>query len=808
MGQRPIDNTTYHFFLLLAVLLLLGSCKSTKHLEQSQYLLVNNKVIMRSDHKVANRVEVRENLNKMIIQKPNTNAFDFLPFKTPLKLWRYNRRFYRLHNKPDSALPKSVERPVVLDTMLIQRTVQFMKTDLFNKGYYYAIVKDTYTVAHQKASVTYDITMGENYVINKVRYYIDDSEIEQIVRRSAGETILQKGKEFTYGLTADERSRITTEIRNNGYYKFTPDNITFVVDTVNKSLFRNIDDPFTSAIDFVSGQAEEKKKRTLDLEVHIHLVDDTNAFTKYRINSVHVYPDYINLNDLKDTSLITKTIDSIEFRYHKNYIHPRVLFEHIFMEPGTPYSQSDYDKTQAKLTELGIFQYVRILPHETRRNKGVLDYNIALSRAKKYDFSTLYELSSGSTYALGHSVGINFRDKNFMKGANLLTIGVNGGLELAYNDNIGHGFFEHFDRLTNYYGINASLDFPKFLAPIASSLFTNSNLPHTIIGGGDNVIDRINYFTLVNTSASFSYSWRESQTKTWTLSPAFINIINLPVKTDSFKNVLANNDYLKNSYKENFIEGENISFTFDNLEKKHSINYSYVKLGFEEAGALLAGINRLGGALNDLFKLQYAQYTKFDFDTRHYFTRPKSVFALRFYGGIGLPNGQSATLPYIKQYFSGGPYSLRGWRIRTLGPGSYYDTSGTSTSNQIDRTGDIKLELNGEFRFPITLLFSGAIKMNGALFADAGNIWLAHKDPAYPGGEFEFSTLAKTTAADMGIGTRFDIASFLTLRVDIAMPVKKPYLDGDGWVFNQIRFNSNSWRSDNLILNISIGYPF
>ena len=175
---------------------------------------------------------------------------------------------------------------------------------------------------------------------------------------------------------------------------------------------------------------------------------------------------------------------------------------------------------------------------------------------------------------------------------------------------------------------------------------------------------------------------------------------------------------------------------------------------------------------------------------------------------MGLPYGQSSTLPYIKQYFAGGPYSLRGWRIRTLGPGSYYDSK-TDTLNQIDRTGDIKLELNGEYRFPITPLFAGAVKMNGAVFADAGNIWLSKSDSSYRGGELSMRSLGQDIAADMGVGARFDIASFLTFRLDLAVPVKKPYIHSNsGWVFDQVDFSNPSWRANNLILNISIGYPF
>ncbi len=807
MNRKLFNKVLILNTLLIAVFLLLSGCNSTKHLKEDQYLLKKNQVAIRYDGKLANKTEVRDNLNRMIVQKPNTNMFDFLPFSTPFKLWLYNKRYRRLHNRPDSLMPRSVERPVILDTVYITRSAQNMKNYMFNQGYFYAKITDTYTVKNNRASVSYTVEPGINYLISNVRYYVDDSAIAQIIHNSAASTALKKDKEFTYSLTGEERSRLVAEIRNNGYYKFTQENITFIIDTVDKSIFKDVESPFKAAVDFVS--TSDKKKPVLDLEVHIQLADDSAAFTKYIINSIDIYPDFNSPADLRDSSLLKKQIGKLKFWYHSPYVHPWVLYKHIYMAPGNYFNQTDYDRTQAKLTELGIFQYIRIVPRETRRNRGVLDYDILLSRAKKYDFSTLYELSSGSTYALGHSVGMNFRDKNFLKGANLLTIGVNGGIEYAYNNNNGDGFFKRFNRLTNYYGVNASIDFPKFLAPIAASLFDNSNLPHTIIGGGKSVIDRINYFTLSNTSANFAYNWKETQTKTWGLSPAFVNIINVPVRTDSFNKVLANNEYLRNSYKENFIEGENITYTFDNGAKKRNINYSYLKLSLEEAGAVLSLINNVVGAVNDLYSLQYAQYTKFDIDARHYFTLPKSVIAVRFLGGIGMPYGQSATLPYIKQYFSGGPYSLRGWRIRTLGPGSYFDSTNLNNVLQIDRTGDVKLELNTEFRFPITLLFSGAIKMNGAIFADAGNIWLAKGDTSYPGGNFDFKKLGQDVAADIGVGIRFDIASFLTLRADMAMPVKKPYVPVDnGWVFNQIDFNNPTWRSKNLVMNISIGYPF
>ena len=431
-----------------------------------------------------------------------------------------------------------------------------------------------------------------------------------------------------------------------------------------------------------------------------------------------------------------------------------------------------------------------------------------MNRLKKYDYGYNYAVSSGSTYSLGHQLSLIFRNKNLDKGADLLTLSANGGLEYSYDGNDGKTFFDHFSLLTKYYGGNASLDFPKFLAPVNQSLFDNSSLPHTIVSVGENVMERVNYFNLVNTSANFSYKWRESRSVTWGFSPVFMNIIRLPLETDSFKRVLDSNAYLKNSYKQNFIEGENLSFTYSNAEKKRGKNYTYLKLSIEEAGGLLSLLNQFGASLNDLFKIQFAQYSKFDFDLRHFFNVKKSVFAFRFYGGIGVPYGQSTTLPYIKQYFAGGPYGLRGWRIRSLGPGSYYNSKDQSNPGNIDLTGDMKLEVNGEYRFPIAPLFAGAIKLNGAFFADAGNIWLARPDTSYPGGNFEISSLMQDIAMDAGIGLRFDIA-FITFRTDLAMLLKKPYdFKDNGWVINQIDIYDPVWRNNNLVVNISIGYPF
>lgn len=817
MTKNVFYNRYLHFFvLLLLALTALTGCSSTKHLPEGSYLLWKNRVELKSDKVITNKGELKENLDNLIVQQPNSNFMGISVVKIPKKLWGYNRRYRKLHNLPDSLLPKSKERPVIFDSLTMPRSVQNMKNYLFNQGYFYARITDTVTFNKKKAITKYTIEAGANYLINRINYNIDDSEIAAIVKGNEFATVLKKGNEFTYSLLEEERSRITSVINNHGYRRFSLENITFKIDTLDRSIFKVAASPFENAVNFIA-QAKSNKKSTLDIDIIIRKAEDTLSYNKYKIGKITVFPDYRGAEDRADSEMIKRSIHGVDFKYHSEYVLPRVLYRHMFIAPGYLYSKADEERTVSRLGSLGIFQYIRVQFRENRITHDSLDCNIYLNRAQKYDFSTNFEVSNSSAYLLGNSMSFNFRNKNFLRGANLLSLSANGGVETNYNKLIAGNFSDRFQVLTWFYGINASLDFPKFLAPVAASLFSSSNLPHTVITVGENVLYRLNYFKLINTSLNFSYNWRETDTKTWTLTPAFINNVRLPLREEAFEKIIDSNLYLKNSYKSTFIEGESISFRFDNSQRKKNKNYSYLRIAFEEAGSLMRGLKKVGFALNQLYDLEdtvFAQYMKFDFDARHYFSLRRSVLAFRFYGGLGIPYGGSLTMPYIKQYFAGGPYSLRGWRIRTLGPGRQVNTLSTTSPinlSLIDRTGDIKLETNGEYRFPIMPLFAGAVKMNGALFADAGNIWLTYpnSDTATQGGEFAIDKIGHDIAMDIGIGSRFDIASFLTIRIDLAMPVKKPNIpDKNGWVFNQIDFNSSAWRRENMVVNFSIGYPF
>lgn len=804
MGLRK-TSLCLPVFLIICFAWLLTGCDATRHVQDGAFLLRSNNIKLKTDKGITRKGELKDNLQRLITQKTNTYALGVFPYK----IWLYNLRYekYARDTGNFQFKIKTVERPVIFDSMLMRRSANNMKSYLFNQGYFYPSVSDTVIYKGQKAFVTYDVNTGVNFLINDVHLNVDDSTIKQIVASSMGQSDLKNGSNFAMSMLENERSRITNVLREHGYYRFAQENIVdFSLDTFNKSLLRDAYNPFETAINFIALQ-KERKKPTLDITIFIRANENTNAYKRYVINNINVYPDFVGREDVTDPTMMEHIVHGVKFRYHNYYIRENVILKHTYFTEGKTYSQTDYDNTINKLNQLGVFQNIRIFLSEdtTRQDNGTgyLNAYILLTPADKMDYGVNFEVSNGSTYTLGSALTLNFRNKNLARGANLLATSVSGGIETFYDENKGNNFFSHFNLLTKNFGFNASIDFPKFLVPFKTSP-ERKNLPRTIIGVGTSLLERVNYFTLTNTSANFTYNWKQNTTNTWDVSPGFINIIRLPSVSDSFQHRLDNNDFLKNSYRETFIEGESIAFTYSDQIDRKGKSYTYARLSVEEAGSITGLINSITP-----LRFQFSQYVKFDFDARRYINRLKSQLALRFYGGIGIPYDKSATLPYIKQYFVGGAYSIRGWRIRTLGPGGYHNPADDTTANTyIDRTGDIKLEMNAEYRFDVIQLFSGSIKLKGAVFADGGNIWLSRASDDYPNGEFKLSRLGNDIAISTGLGARFDLAGFFIFRIDAAFPIKKPYEPNGGWVIDNIQPLNRSWRSDNLVLNFAIGYPF
>ncbi len=625
MGLRRSTFSPYIVLVLFSLLLAaLTGCDATRHLKDGEYLLKKNNLKLQTDKGITKRGELKDNVERLIVQKPNTHL---LMSYMPYKVWLYNLR-YKKYVKDTANFQfksKTVERPVVFDSSLVKRSSSNIRSYLFNQGYFYPKVSDTVKFKGRKAYVDYIIETGVNFLINKVTLDVDDSAIYTIVNASLGESVLQGGNEFSMSQLEQERSRITNVLRDHGYYKFSQENIVdFTLDTFNKALLRDIDNPFEDAINFIALQKKQKKP-TLDINIVIR-AENRDAYKRYVINRVSVYPDFVSREDARDSSLKNTVVNGVRFRYHNYYIRENVILKHIFLEKGQLYRQSDYDNTINKLNQLGVFQTLRIvLPDDTSRKEenGVKYLNaiIIMNPSDKLEFNANFEVSTGTTYVLGAMPTITVRDHNLAKGANLLTASVSGGIETNYSTSKGDNFFQHFSLLTKTFGVNVSVDFPKFIVPFRIK-FGQRNLPRTIVGVGTSLLDRVQYFTLTNTSANLTYNWKETSTKSWDFSPAFMNIIRLPYVSDSFQRRLDSNDFLKNSYRETFIEGENLSFTYSNQFENRGRSYTYAKLGLEEAGGLMGGLDNL-----NITNINYSQYVKLDFDVRRYINRRRSQIA-------------------------------------------------------------------------------------------------------------------------------------------------------------------------------------
>lgn len=795
------------FYFLLAIIAF--GCNTTRHLKQDEYLLQKNVINLQSDRGLTSRGELSDNLEALIVQKPNTRTF---LFNIPYKLLLYNSR-YDQYSRNDSSFQlksKTVEPPVLFDSLLLRRSAQNMRSFLFNQGYFHAQVLDTYKLQKQKAIALFNVNTGPSYLVAGHQLVTSNNDIRKVIEDADDETFFRKGARYSMALLDQERNRIVNLLKEEGFYRFSQEYIRFEIDTINKSLLRNTAPLLENAINRLALQKQQKQP-TLIVKTIINTDKLPQAAMRYGIRNVIVYPDFISREDAQDSSMYEVKYKGVTFRYHQYYIRENVIYQNLALEQNKRFTQHEYDGTIARLNSLGIFQTVRIVLVEdtSALPEHLLNMFVLLTPADKNDAGINFEVSNGTTYVLGSALTFNYRNRNFFRGGNLFSASASVGLESDFKEQYSDQFFSKFRLLTRNFGVNTSLDFPKYLLPGRQDRFSKKNLPRTVITTGFSLLDRVDFFTLSNATTNITYNWRETSTKNWAATPVFVNVIRLPNVSDSFRRRLQNNTFLQNSYREVFIEGQTLSFTFSNQADNRGRSYTYARLSMEEAGGLLSGITALTGGSNKSATLPFAQYVRFDYDLRRYVNYYHSQIAIRMYGGIGLPYAASPTLPYIKQYFVGGPYSIRGWRIRSLGPGSYRDTTAPDNALTIDRTGDIKMEINGEYRFDVVQLFSGTIKMKGALFADAGNIWLSEPSNSFPGGEFAFNKLGRDLAVSTGAGARFNLADLFILRIDAAFPIKKPYyFSNGGWVLDQIDFGNKNWRSQNLILNFAIGYPF
>ncbi len=772
----------------MVVMFILAGCKVTKNLESSEHLLIKNKLNI-SDRKV-----LSEELEPYIQQKPNTKLFG---------LFRTNIAFYNMGSKGKETKFKKWLRtkvgaePVILDTSLITVSIKQMTMYLGNKGYFHSAISDTIIYKKKKALVKYRVEVSKPYIIRNLFYAVADTQLAVFVFQDTSKSLIKKGKNFDAYLLDEERTRITGNLQNYGFFRFSSIYIKYRIDT-----------------NFRQRQCD------ITLEIINKVMPSFDNFTtirqvphkRYFINKIYIYPEFDHLVTFSGTydTLVKsfqspvkgQTTNTYYFLYQDRFrVKPRTITQSIFITPSSNYNLLDVNQTYSQLSSLQVFKYINIQFREVEegkdfllRSKDLVDCHVELSRAPAQSFSVTTD-GTNSGGAFGVQGNLGYQNRNVFRGAQLFRINLNGSLQMQATDgSAGNAFFN-----TIQLGVNTGLTFPQFLIPIKPEKLPKKFKPKTTISIGYNYQHQQHYDQHIS-NITFGYTWVQNDFIKHILNPVEVSLVK--VFTDAYFDSVMNaekDNRLKNQYTDHMVAGLKYTFTFSNQQLSKVKNFFYIRANFETGGNLIYAFDKVLNrpAQDDgtyrLFGLPYSQYVRPDIDFRHYNMYPNNFsLVYRFYGGIGFPYGNSSLLPFEKAFFAGGANGMRGWKMYTLGPGSYKNVDGSATFNQI---GDIQLEANIEYRFPVYNWIRGAV------FLDAGNIWLLQESQDLPGGKFTFPGFFSQIALDAGLGIRFDF-DFFIFRFDPAISLRVPtYPEGDRWYFNKMQLSDIVW-------NFGIGYPF
>lgn len=767
----------FHIILVMLTAIMLSSCNIGRFVPEGKYLVKSNKVVIENEYKEAGN----SGLSNYIKEKPYKNFWE-----TNFRVWVY----YKAEYKPESKFWKWMNKrfgrePIYYDLAGANNSAKQMMRHLDNVGYFHSTVTHTVKTKGKKAKVTFHVLPKRPYTVNELIYDIGDSIMERYIMFDTTSLLLHKGMIYNAYDMNSQRDLITERLKNSGYYFFNRDNIHYEVD----SNFMN---------------------HTMKVTMHVH--DDKLAHEIYKINSIKVYPEFsLNRMSERPTDSATITVE-LGRRKMKNTLHcyhfgkpkvrPQTYASSIFVIKDAPYRMRNITSTYEALNNYRIFNNVNI-EFDTVPSHGdslhLLDCRITMQQTNRHSF-TLQAEGTRSDADLGIKGSLSYNNKNIFRGAETFQISLKYGLEAQNHIDLSGDSIQGENRVfnTHEFGITASLHFPRFLSFFRLSNFSLNYRPTTTIAVGHNTQLRYYYSRYIN-SASFSYDWKSNYRMRHTLSPIHLHSVKIDNINPVFQEFLdkETNQRKKDQYTNHLIFGARYALTYNTQSIRKTGSFFYLHADIETSGNLLSLFNKTKlisehDGHYDLFGVRYAQYVRSSFDLRQHIDLDKDRWLVfRQFIGLGIPYGNSNDMPFERSFYAGGANGLRGWGYRGVGPGGYVPTGA-----DIERIGDMQLELNAEFRFPIRAIF------NGAVFVDAGNVWTYNPNPSMPNSEFRFDSFYKQIAFDAGIGLRIDI-SFLILRLDLAYAMRNPYKGENGSYW---RFGDRSQR--NLKLCWGIGYPF
>ena len=762
-----------YFYITLVALL--TSCSVNKFIPEEHYLL--DEV-----HIISDTEEVQPSMfTSYLRQNPNAKWFNLV--KVPMHI-------YCLSGKDSTTsfnrfLRKLGDAPVIYDANVTQKSQKEIEKAVRNMGYMRAKVELDTEIKKNRMKLNYRIKAGRPYIIKHIAYNIDDMTINDFIEKDSAQSYLRAGMPFDVVALDNERNRITKLLQNNGYYKFNKDFIVYQADTV-----RN-----TFQVDLTMKLLPfQLKKEDVPTKHRQYTIRNVNFLTEDNlINPDNYYTGYQSLQH-----------EGLQIFYQdKLYLRPNTLANFNHIRPKELYSEQDVQNTYTSMGRLRALKYTNIRFDEILDNDSAqLDANVLLTKGKNQSLSFEIE-GTNSAGDLGAAASMTFQHRNVFKGSETFTMKVRGAYEAITGLQEG---YENDDY--KEYGVEASLNFPEFKFPFLSSDFKRKIRATSEVGLSFNSQNRPE-FTRTLASAKWGYRWVDRKSSQHRFDLLDVNYIYVPWKSENFKNYLENltdrNSILIKSYEDQLIVRMGYTYTYNSANDKSRTstnrNSYSIRMNLEEAGNLLyLGSKAIHSAPKEnkgymIANIPFAQYIKGDFDFAHNWNideRNSLVFHIGM--GVAYPYGNSQVLPFEKRYFSGGPNSVRGWSVRSLGPGSYKGTEGNM--NYINHSGDIKLDVNLEYR---THLFW---KFNGAAFIDAGNIWNIRDYEGQEEGTFRFNRFYKQLAVAYGLGLRFDL-DYLIIRFDGGMKAINPMRTGkDKYPFLRPKFNRD------FAFHFAVGYPF
>lgn len=723
-----------------------------------------------------------------------------------------------------------ISQPPIFDTFNISKTKRFMDSYLKSRGFYYSNIRFTYDTTfasdkkEQRINLTATIDLGKKIKIDTVAYKLydtirnttNDSILQQLAMQQYKNSLLVKGESYTKQKIADELDRLVTHFRQNGYYKFTREHIYALVDTTNEKLLKLTLDPIELAK--LIEEAEKKRKENPEWSIAIKQrpTNDSSILTKFYIRHVYFYPE-TKVTDIPD-SLITQkfkeqnnTKGDLTMRYLKGKFTIRPLREHLFLRKDSLYKENLFYKTVNTLSKLNAWQQVdaRVI----QSAKDSLDIHYFLVPYNKYQAN--YNIESSLNYGdftagnlLGLSLSSTLLNRNVNKAATQSSTNAKVGVELNLFNRADATRANEALIQTMQFTLSNTWSIPRLLlqkqlrkTPVVKNLLNNAESRRTLISVLGNYTERFDVFRLKSAIGNFGWEWQRSK-DFYFWKPLNIELYQIDT-LKGLEELFKANPYLKNSFNNGNVVGFGLgAINYQTTrDGKNKFNNHFYKFGFEESGLATLAIPSLKNKIYRFIKLE-AEY-KFNKKILN------KDLAYRFFAGVGIPlSGQS--LPFFKQYFAGGPSSMRAWTIKQLGLGSSTLSDTIPSTSFRDRFGDMQLETNLEYRFP--LMSISGYKISSAVFADIGNVWNLKKDANNANANFSFSHLYKDLAIGVGTGLRLDF-TYTIIRVDIAYKVKDPGRDyNDGWMKNftwkEKRNNINKTEVKNFALQLGIGFPF